>query len=225
MGSSMRSLLQESDSYRIGLSTCLHKDVAGSLVACASLGELVRLDLEKQKGHAQAEKLLAQLDSTLRAALQVVRELTEAQFPPVLKAFGLNVALQQHLREMAEHFSGSVILHTEGEEPAFDMASRLNLFRIIQSLITQCVKHARPSWIEVTCRAQKTAVEIAISHDGSDDMWASEEAVVELSIVNARCQISSVQMNVAETGPRGGSRISLIAFIQANDGTRSPLKP
>ena len=59
----------------------------------ASLGEMMRHELANGGDSASVGKLLGTLDATLRQTLQLVRDMTEKQFPPVLKAFGLHVAL------------------------------------------------------------------------------------------------------------------------------------
>lgn len=216
--SGLSYLIQEGDAHRIELATSLHKEVAGGLVACTSVGEMIRLELEHIQGLPQSMKLLGQLDTTLRQSLQVVREMTESQFPSILKAFGLNVALQQHLRAMAEHFSGSVILHTDGDEPAFDLPCRLNLFRIVQSLISLCARYANASWIEVTCRSHKDRIEISINHDGKTDLWTQHDAAGELAIIDTRCLAAACHLQIAETTPAGASRISITAFAQPAAG-------
>lgn len=83
----LRCLVKEEDAQRVDLAHVLHKDMAGGLVACASLGEMMRHELANGGDAASVGRLLGSLDSTLRQTLQLVRDMTEKQFPPVLKAF------------------------------------------------------------------------------------------------------------------------------------------
>lgn len=205
-----RALMRE-DFRKIDVSSCLHKDVAGSLVACASLGEMMRHEMAHGCNSEKLEQLLGSLDSAIRQALQVVRELSEGLFPPVLKAFGLNVALQQLVRGITENFTGSLVLHINGDEAKIDLATRLNLFHIIQSLLTRCVQQDETSWIEVTSRSTAEKMEITIDHNGGEDVWAEESDDGEMALVQARCLVPGVTMEMAPTGPVGTSRISLVA--------------
>lgn len=205
-----RALMRE-DFRKIDVSSCLHKDVAGSLVACASLGEMMRHEIAHGGNGEKLEQLLGSLDSAIRQALQVVRELSEGLFPPVLKAFGLNVALQQLVRDIAENFTGSLVLHINGDEAKLDLATRLNLFHIIQCLLTRCVQQDETSWIEVTSRGTPEQMEITIDHNGGEDVWAEESDGGEMALVQARCLVPGVTMEMAPTGPVGTSRIFLVA--------------
>lgn len=208
----LSSLLKDDDVHRADLAQLLHKEVAGSLVACASLGEMMRHELAHGGDIASVGKLLVSLDSTLRQTLQLVRDLTEGQFPPVLKAFGLNVALQQLVRTIGENFAGSLVLHINGDEPQFELTSRLNLYRIMQALLKHCVRYANTSWVEVTCRASPEKLEITIDHDGGDSIWKETGAGSEMAIIEARCLLLGSRMQVMRAGPGGSSRVSLVAF-------------
>ncbi|MDZ4404529.1 hypothetical protein [Prosthecobacter sp.] len=205
-------LLKEDDAHRVDFAQLLHKDVAGSLVACSSLGEMMRHELAHGGDAVSLGRLLSSLDSTLRQVLQLVRDLTEGQLPPVLKAFGLNVALQQLVRNIGENFAGSLVLHINGDEPQFELASRLNLYRIIQAMLKHCVRYANTSWVEVTCRASPEKLEITIDHDGGDSIWKETGVGSEMAIIEARCLLLGSRMQVMRAGPGGSSRVSLIAF-------------
>ena len=208
----LSSLLKEEDAQRVELAHLLHKDMAGGLVACASLGEMMRHELANGGDTASVGKLLGSLDATLRQTLQLVRDMTEKQFPPVLKAFGLHVALQQLVRNVGENFAGSLVLHISGDEPSFDLASRLNLFRIMQALLKHCVRFANTSWVEVTCRASAEKLEITIDHDGGDSIWKETMAGSELAVIEARCALLGSRMQVMGAGPGGSSRVCLMAL-------------
>lgn len=209
-----RALMAE-DFQKIEFSNSLHKDVAGSLVACASLGEMMRHELAHERCQEKLEQLLGGLDSAMRQALQVVRELSEGLFPPVLKAFGLNVALQQLVRGISEDFTGSLVLHINGDETRLDLATRLNLFNIIKALLTQCVSHEQTSWIEVTCRSTADKLEVTIDHNGGMDVWTEDCTDGEMALVEARCLIPGTSMEIIPSGPTGVSRVSLVAVPAA----------
>jgi len=206
----LRHQVQEEDSQRVDLAHLLHKDMAGGLVACASLGEMIRHELANGANTTSMSRLLGSLDSTLRKTLQLVRDVTEKQFPPVLKAFGLNVALQQLVRSIGENFAGSLVLHISGDEPPFDLASRLSLFRIMQSLLQHCVRYANTSWVEVTCHASSDKLEITIDHDGGGDIWKDPANGSELALIEARCALLGATMEIMGAGPGGTSRVHLL---------------
>jgi len=205
----LSSLLKEEDQRCLDTSQMLHKEVFGSLVACTSLGEMIRHELSHGADAASVGKLVTSLDASLRQAMQLVREMTERQFPPVLKVFGLNAALQQLVRSISEEFAGSLVLNINGDEPQFDLARRLNLFQLLQALLRHCVRHARTSWVEVTCRASSEKLEVAIDHDGEDDVWTAEGD--DIPLIEARCLLLGSRLEIMRTAT-GGSRVSLLVF-------------
>lgn len=214
-------LVKECDEQRIGIANHLHKEVAGSLVACSSLSEMLRHELSHSVDTASLGKLIMSLDSTIRQAMQVVRDLTEDQFPPVLKVFGFNTALQQLVRSTAEGFAGSLMLHINGEEPALDLSVRLNLFRIMQALLELCVSEARASWVEVMCRTGNDVFEITIDHDAGESIWENTGDSAEIAVIKARCALLGARIDVMPAGPGGAARLSLMFFppqIQARPG-------
>ncbi|MEZ5386645.1 MAG: hypothetical protein R3F13_14120 [Prosthecobacter sp.] len=206
----LSGVLKTDDGQRIELAECLHKNLAGGLVAGVSLTEMVRHSLENERATDRVRNMLASLDSTLRQALQLVRDLTERQFPPVLKAFGLTAALQQLARQIGETFAGSLVLNVIGEEPRFDMVSRLNLFRLMEALLKFCVRHAGTSWVEVTCRACPEKLDVTLVHEGNAAIWAGGTRP-ELAEIQARCILLGSRMQVSHGGADGISRVSLLA--------------
>ena len=123
-----------------------------------------------------------------------------------------NSVLQQLVRNVGENFAGSLVLHINGDEPAFDLASRLNLFRIMQALLKHCVRFANTSWVEVTCRASADKLEITIDHDGGDSVWKETGAGSEMAVIEARCALLGSRMQVMGAGPGGSSRVCLMAL-------------
>lgn len=215
----LEHVIHNLDAQSIALVTNLHRDLAGTLVTSAAFGELVRLDLDPKLASSKTVKLLTQLDATLREALQVVRELTEAQFPSVLKVFGLNAALQQHLPNLRGQFSGPVTLETNGEEPVLPLTSRLHLFRIVQSLMSLCMRYSGASKIAITSHSQKNRIEVAIDHDGSDEIWTFPEVAGELAVVKARCAAAECEIYLCEARQMGGVRIGVIAYAPTDSLT------
>lgn len=188
VGEALQRSLENEDLHRLDLARRLHRDVAGNLVACNAVSEMIRHQLA-QGGSAGITTMLAGIDTALRQTLQVVRELTEEQLPPVLTAFGLGAALQQLVKQIGGGFSGSLVLHVNEEELGLDPVRRLCLFRVLQLMIRRCVCDARATRIEVTCLATPGQVECSIDHDGDADPWAGTDGNGELATIKARCAL------------------------------------
>lgn len=207
----LSSHLKEEDQRCMDISQMLHKEVSGSLVACTSIGEMIRHELSHGADASSVGKLLTSLDANLRQAMQIVREMTERQFPPVLKVFGLNAALQQLVRSISEEFAGSLLLNINGHEPQFDLARRLNLFHLMEAVLRYCVRHAHTSWVEVTCHASPESLEITVDHDGEDDLWTAADSGGDIPLIEARCLLLGSRLEIMRTAT-GGTRVGLRVF-------------
>lgn len=213
------ALLKEEDQRCLEVSQTLHKEVSGSLVACTSIGEMIRHEVSHGADAASIVRMLSSLDANLRQALQLVRGVTERQFPPVLKVFGLHVALQQLVRGISEEFAGSLVLHINGDELQLDLERRLNLYNLMQALLSHCVRHARTSWVEVNCRGSAEKLEITVDHDGGDDIWSDAGNGNDLWVVQARCLLLGTRLEVMRNAAGNSTRISLIVFPTCDAAT------
>ena len=180
--------IEGEDLHRLDLARRLHRDVAGNLVACTAMSEMVRHQLGAASTPA-GTATLALIDKALRDTLQMVRVLTEEQFPPVLTAFGMSAALQQFVKQMVGGFTGALILHVDEDELKLDPVRRLNLFRLLQTMIRRCVCDARAGVVEVSFVSLNGQIECTIDHDGETDLWSPATDAEELALIDARCAL------------------------------------
>lgn len=211
--------LAADDEMRIQLSHRLHKEVAGGLVACTSLSEMLRHANAQRNDAELVAKLHGDLESALRQTLGVVRDITEGLYPPVLKVFGFNAALQQLIRALTEGFGGSIMLQLNGNEPEFELKDRLNLFRVVEDLVHVCLQTSEATWLEITCQTGDQQWELFIDHDGRGDAWSAEQTSPDVVQVEARCAIMAAELDVSTSG--AGDRVRIAVRVPL-PGTGKP---
>ena len=213
----LQSSLKGEDLHRLDLARRLHKDVAGNLVACTALSEMVRHQLATPDAQAaNAASTLALIDKALRDTLHIVRELTEEQLPPVLTAFGMSAALQQFVKQTVGGFTGALILHVDEDELKLDPVRRLNLFRLLQTMIRRCVCDARASMVEVSFVSINGRIECTIDHDGEADLWSASADVEELAVIEARCSLLGCAFHTTPSPTGNTPRVTLSIPRPAN---------
>lgn len=152
--------LQEEERQR--LAADLHDD-AGPLLATARLylnENLVNLDKASQlQSIFQARQIL---DDTI----QLVRNISHSLMPPTLKNFGLESAVNDTFQKISGSgtINASSRFHDYKERLALD--KELIVFRIIQELLNNILKHSGSSFIHLTQNFQGDNCYIRIHHDG-----------------------------------------------------------
>jgi signal transduction histidine kinase len=183
--------LQEEERQR--LAADLHDD-AGPLLATARLylnENLVNLDKASQlQSIFQARQIL---DDTI----QLIRNISHSLMPPTLKNFGLESATN----DLFQKISGSGAINASSR--FHDYRERLKpeieliVFRVIQELINNILKHSNSSFIHLTQNVQDGMFVLRIHHDGRGIVQADFEKLNKSNIGLGLKNISS-RLKVAQ---------------------------
>src|SRR5438270_4835383 len=152
--------LQEEERQRIAAD--LHDD-AGPLLATARLylnENLVNLDKASQlQSIYQARQIL---DDTI----QLIRNISHSLMPPTLKNFGLESAIN----DLFQKISGSGAINASSRfheyKERLKAEKELIVFRIVQELVNNILKHSNSSFIHLTQNMHHENFLLRIHHDG-----------------------------------------------------------
>lgn len=151
---------QEEERQRIAAD--LHDD-AGPLLATARLylnENLVRQDVSTQLQAIYNAKQI--IDDTI----QLIRNISHSLMPPTLKNFGLESAVN----DLFQKISGSGTMNASSRFHDYRQRLRpeqeLLVFRIIQELVNNILKHSNASFIHVTQNYSEDRFFIRLHHDG-----------------------------------------------------------
>ena len=152
--------LQEEERQRIAAD--LHDD-AGPLLATARLylnENLVNLDKTTQLQSIYNAKQI--IDDTI----QLIRNISHSLMPPTLKNFGLESAVNDLFQKISGSGSinASCRFHDYKERLVND--NELIVFRVIQELINNILKHSNSSFIHLTQNTNGNKFYIRMHHDG-----------------------------------------------------------
>ncbi|MEP7256867.1 MAG: ATP-binding protein [Flavitalea sp.] len=151
---------QEEERQRIAAD--LHDD-AGPLLATARLylnENLVNLDRTAQLQSIYNAKQI--IDDTI----QLIRNISHSLMPPTLKNFGLESAVNDLFQKISGSGSlnASCRFHDYRERLVADQ--ELIIFRVIQELINNILKHSNSSFIHLTQNLGGSKLYIRMHHDG-----------------------------------------------------------
>jgi signal transduction histidine kinase len=152
--------LQEEERQR--LAADLHDD-AGPLLATARLylnENLVNLDKTSQLQSIYNAKQI--IDDTI----QLIRNISHSLMPPTLKNFGLESAVNDLFQKMNGSGSINASCRFHDYRERLKPEDELILFRIIQELVNNVLKHSNASFLHVTQNINGSRFFIRIHHDG-----------------------------------------------------------
>ncbi|MEN9549916.1 MAG: hypothetical protein RIR12_2507 [Bacteroidota bacterium] len=158
--------LQEEERQRIAAD--LHDD-AGPLLATVRLylnENLVNLDKASQiQSVFQAKQII---DDTIL----LIRNMSHNLMPPTLKNFGLESAVADLFQKITGSGSINASCRFHDYKERLKEEKELILFRIIQELINNIIKHSNSSFIHLTQNIQEDKFFIRLHHDGKGILQA-----------------------------------------------------
>ncbi len=151
---------QEEERQRIAAD--LHDD-AGPLLATARLyltENLVNLDKTSQLQSIYNAKQI--IDDTI----QLIRNISHSLMPPTLKNFGLESAVNDLFQKISGSGSLNASCRFHDYRERLHPDQELIIFRVIQELINNILKHSNSSFIHLTQNLSGSKLYIRMHHDG-----------------------------------------------------------
>jgi signal transduction histidine kinase len=175
----MRALSQQlvaaQEEERRKISRELHDHVGQMLTALRM--ELGRIDRLRSERVSRNDRQFGQPDAAFSAALgecrqlvddmvRIVRDLALGLRPSMLDDFGLQPALEWLARDFTRRSNVPVELKITGAMDTLSDQHRTCIYRVVQEALTNCVRHARASAIDVVVRAHEDRIEVSVRDDG-----------------------------------------------------------
>lgn len=176
-------LSQEAERKRIGQD--LHDDVGASL----SNLKMMMAQADDEAGGSKHKPLIDNIITT-------VRNISHSLSPPGLDLFGLEFTLQ----ELFDNFNaaGIIQVHFENEIgkkiDALDKKTALALFRVIQELLSNTVKHAGAKNVFIKFFAGDNAIVLTYNDDGKG-LGAGSDKKPGMGMQNIEARLRMIQAN------------------------------
>jgi two-component system, NarL family, sensor kinase len=152
--------LQEEERQRIAAD--LHDD-AGPLLATARL--YLNENLVNQDKATQLQSIF-QARQILDDTIQLVRNISHSLMPPTLKNFGLESAVNDLFQKISGSGSINASSRFHDYKERLKPEKELIVFRVIQELINNILKHSSASFIHLTQNSHGDKFYLRIHHDG-----------------------------------------------------------
>jgi len=183
--------LQEEERQRIAAD--LHDD-AGPLLATARLylnENMINLDKTTQLQNIYNAKQI--IDDTI----QLIRNISHSLMPPTLKNFGLESAVNDLFQKISSSGSMNASCRFHDYRNRMQPEDELILFRVIQELINNILKHSDASFIHLTQNISGDHFFIRIHHDGrgltQPDFEKLNKSASGLGLKNIQSRLKLIQ--------------------------------
>lgn len=185
---------QEEERQRIAAD--LHDD-AGPLLATARLylnENLLKQDVSTQLQSIYNAKQI--IDDTI----QLIRNISHSLMPPTLKNFGLESAVNDLFQKISATGAINASCRFHDYRQRLVPEQELLVFRVVQELINNVLKHSNASFMHITQNIQDGRFFLRLHHDGrgitQDDFQKMNKSSLGLGLKNIQSRMKVLQGNI-----------------------------
>ena len=157
-----QQLVNTQEEERRNLSRELHDHVAQVLTGLRmGLG-----GIERTSGDPRVSTVVAECRKLVDDMFRTVRDLALGLRPSMLDDFGLEPALEWHVRDFSRRCDVDVQLKMEGDVASLPDKHRTCVYRVIREAMTNCARHARATTILVEVASHEGQLQVSVTDDG-----------------------------------------------------------
>lgn len=190
------NILHLQDRDRERLAEELHDNIISQL-------NLIRLNLH--------DKNTEQLNWDLKRSMQLIREFSHNLTPPDLDEIELEDLIADYLDQISKNIE-VIFRHITIKIPISNPV-KLNLFRIVQELITNILKHASATRVDVYLRISVCYMVLIIEDNGCGFIIESQSGGIGLRNIQSRAQKIKAIYKI-KTQPEKGTKFIACMAIQ-----------
>jgi signal transduction histidine kinase len=121
----------------------------------------------------------------------------------MLDDFGLQAALEWHVRDFMRRYAINVELRMEGVFDRLPDKHRTCVYRVVQEAMTNCARHARAHNIQIDVAADDAQLRVSVSDDGVGLDPAHRRRGLGLRGIDERVKELQGAMAIARKGKTG----------------------
>jgi len=201
------AVLNTQEEERKRISESLHNGLGQLLYAAKIRAEYIKPD----PSWSGQQKLKLEIDQLLENAIDQTRNISLQLSPQLLQTFGLREAIE----EIVNHFrSDSLSLNYQFlcEKDRFNPDLEISVFRMVQELVNNIVKHSKATaaWITIECIKQKLIITAQDNGQGfENDFTAKKKNGMGMNMIENRIKLMNGTMQI-ESEKNKGTKITIV---------------
>jgi signal transduction histidine kinase len=153
-------ITQEEERKRIARD--LHDDISAKLNIVSLNSHLLNGRITEE----EKEEVVSNIITMTGKALENSRRIAHDLLPPVLEKFGLKAAIEELCDEFATAKNTKVTLNINADFTKLDEIAQLNLFRILQELMNNSLRHGAADLITLSFTSTESALKLVYTDNG-----------------------------------------------------------
>lgn len=181
----LESTINTQEAERSRIARELHDDISSKLNIINVNVDFIKLKIDDQG----LQSSISSISSALKESLERSRKISHELMPPILEKFGLEDAINDLMNQI--NLFGVLKMNIIGSEHFKNIVDqkKLHIFRIIQELINNTIKHAEATNIKIEAFLEKEILEINYSDDGKGIVSTKNSIGIGTMNIESRVQI------------------------------------
>ncbi len=143
----LQSVIQTQEEERIRIAQDLHDDISSKLNIVSLNTHLLKTP---NLSEAEFAEITDNIVSLTKKALENSRRIAHDLLPPVFEKFGLHAAVEELVLEFSTAKNVQINYENELDFSALDVNKQLHIFRILQELLNNSMRHGKATTISIT---------------------------------------------------------------------------
>lgn len=160
----IQSVIEGEDRERKRIAHELHDGLGQSLVAASMNLQSAKADIENLSPKRQ--KQFETGVTLLKEALSETRSIAHNLMPKVISDYGLLAALENLVKNFQKSTEIEFHFDHNCEELKLDNQAEINIYRIVQETVSNAVRHAQCSTVNIELQLKKNTLNLTIKDDG-----------------------------------------------------------
>lgn len=186
------AMIESQEKERKRLAIDLHDGLGEKLSGISLNLSKLNKDEPKQYPKKQLRKVMKDLSDSLTELRGIARNM----MPETLLKFGLHAALKDYCSSM-NNTSSKVTLQFYGSDKGISTTQQVTMFRVIQELINNAIKHAKASEVLVQYMREENIIDITVEDNGIGiDKKTLENEASGMGLANLRTRVAYLNGNL-----------------------------
>ncbi len=213
---SLRQVLEQvvraQEGERQRCAQAIHDGAAQSLANLVIQAQLCQRLLDTDEARARQE--LQGLADALGTSLQEVRRLIYDLRPLALEDLGVQASIRKYVQAAADRASVPIDFRSSGSEQRLEPWVEVALFRLVQEALSNSLRHARASRVQVALSLEEHAFRAVVEDDGvgfeppRSSVAARQSKWLGLAAMLERAELLGGSVTI-DSAPRRGARVQI----------------